>query len=49
MGLWSVLAQALTIFQRSLTAMQIQVAGLLQFAVPIFPTAEVRRSPQHPR
>lgn len=32
--------QALTIFQRSLTAMQIQVAGLLQFAVPRFPTAE---------
>ncbi|XP_025783291.1 protein tweety homolog 2, partial [Puma concolor] len=32
--------QALTIFQRSLTTMQIQVAGLLQFAVPLFPTAE---------
>ncbi|XP_036922370.1 protein tweety homolog 2 isoform X1 [Sturnira hondurensis] len=32
--------QALTVFQRSLTAMQIQVAGLLQFAVPIFPTAK---------
>uniref|UniRef100_A0A8C6DU78 Protein tweety homolog n=1 Tax=Moschus moschiferus TaxID=68415 RepID=A0A8C6DU78_MOSMO len=32
--------QALTVFQRSLTAMQIQVAGLLQFAVPRFPTAE---------
>lgn len=25
--------------------MQIQVAGLLQFAVPLFPTAEVRRPP----
>ncbi|XP_054448964.1 protein tweety homolog 2 [Pteronotus mesoamericanus] len=32
--------QALTVFQRSLTTMQIQVAGLLQFAVPVFPTAE---------
>ncbi|XP_017499493.2 protein tweety homolog 2 isoform X2 [Manis javanica] len=32
--------QALTIFQRSLTTMQIQVAGLLQFAVALFPTAE---------
>ncbi|CAI9163882.1 unnamed protein product [Rangifer tarandus platyrhynchus] len=32
--------QALTVFQRSLTAMQIQVAGLLQFAAPRFPTAE---------
>lgn len=42
-GLRSLLAQALTIFQRSLTAMQIQVAGLLQFAVPRFPTAEVRQ------
>lgn len=47
-GLWSLLAQALTIFQRSLTTMQIQVAGLLQFAVPLFPTAEVRRPPRHP-
>lgn len=37
--------QALTAFQRSLTTMQIQVAGLLQFAVPLFPTAEVRRLP----
>lgn len=37
--------QALTIFQRSLTTMQLQVAGLLQFAVPLFPTAEVRRLP----
>lgn len=45
----SVPTQALTVFQRSLTAMQIQVAGLLQFAVPMFPTAEVRQSPQHPR
>lgn len=34
-------AQALTTFQRSLTTMQIQVGGLLQFAVPLFPTAEV--------
>ncbi|XP_062937238.1 protein tweety homolog 2 isoform X2 [Cynocephalus volans] len=32
--------QALTTFQRSLTTMQIQVAGLLQFAVALFPTAE---------
>uniref|UniRef100_A0A8C6WA42 Protein tweety homolog n=1 Tax=Nannospalax galili TaxID=1026970 RepID=A0A8C6WA42_NANGA len=32
--------QSLTIFQRSLTTMQIQVVGLLQFAVPLFPTAE---------
>ncbi|KAF6097974.1 tweety family member 2 [Phyllostomus discolor] len=32
--------QALTVFQRSLTTMQIQVAGLLQFAVPMFPTAQ---------
>lgn len=44
-GLWSLLAQALTTFQRSLTTMQIQVAGLLQFAVPLFPRAEVRRTP----
>ncbi|GAB1297028.1 Protein tweety homolog 2 [Apodemus speciosus] len=33
-------AESLTIFQRSLTTMQIQVVGLLQFAVPLFPTAE---------
>ncbi|XP_029069106.1 protein tweety homolog 2 isoform X1 [Monodon monoceros] len=32
--------QALTVFQRSLTTMHIQVTGLLQFAVPLFPTAE---------
>ncbi|XP_053495668.1 protein tweety homolog 2-like isoform X2 [Ictalurus furcatus] len=32
--------QSLTIVQRSLTAMQINVQGLLQFAVPLFPTAE---------
>ncbi|XP_015426192.1 PREDICTED: protein tweety homolog 2 [Myotis davidii] len=32
--------QALTIFQRSLTAMQTQVAELLRAAVPFFPTAE---------
>ncbi|XP_060795102.1 protein tweety homolog 2-like isoform X3 [Neoarius graeffei] len=35
------LLQSLTIVQRSLTAMQIQVQGLLQFAVPLFPTAEI--------
>lgn len=33
--------QSLTICQRSLTTMQIQIQGLLQFAVPLFPTAEV--------
>lgn len=33
--------QPLAIFQRSLTTMQIQIQGLLQFAVPLFPTAEV--------
>ncbi|XP_006869669.1 PREDICTED: protein tweety homolog 2 [Chrysochloris asiatica] len=32
--------QTLTIFQRSLTAMQIQTSQLLKFAVPLFPTAE---------
>uniref|UniRef100_A0A8C9AQ27 Protein tweety homolog n=1 Tax=Prolemur simus TaxID=1328070 RepID=A0A8C9AQ27_PROSS len=32
--------QTLTVFQRSLTTMQIQVSGLLQFAVSLFPTAE---------
>ncbi|KAM7068704.1 protein tweety homolog 2 [Molossus nigricans] len=32
--------QALTVFQRSLTAMQTQVGDLLQFAVPVFPMAE---------
>ncbi|XP_062447641.1 protein tweety homolog 2 isoform X2 [Rhea pennata] len=32
--------QALTVFQRSLTTMQIQIQGLLQFALPLFPTAE---------
>ncbi|XP_067101268.1 LOW QUALITY PROTEIN: protein tweety homolog 2 [Osmerus mordax] len=32
--------QSLTVFQRSLTTMQIQIQGLLQFAVPLFPTAE---------
>ncbi|XP_061612639.1 protein tweety homolog 2 isoform X1 [Phyllopteryx taeniolatus] len=32
--------QPLTLFQRSLTTMQIQIQGLLQFAVPLFPTAE---------
>ncbi|TWW82239.1 Protein tweety -like protein 2 [Takifugu flavidus] len=34
------LMNPLTIFQRSLTTMQIQIQGLLQFAVPLFPTAE---------
>lgn len=48
-GLRSLLAQALTVFQRSLTTMQTQVAELLQFAVPVFPMAEVRLSPQHAR
>ncbi|XP_041433587.1 protein tweety homolog 2 isoform X1 [Xenopus laevis] len=33
-------AVALTVFQRSLTTMQIQIQGLLQFAVPLFPTAQ---------
>lgn len=33
--------QALTVFQRSLTTMQIQTQGLIQFALPLFPTAEV--------
>uniref|UniRef100_A0A7N9IDN4 Protein tweety homolog n=1 Tax=Macaca fascicularis TaxID=9541 RepID=A0A7N9IDN4_MACFA len=33
-------SQTLTTFQRALTTMQIQVAGLLQFAVPLFSTAE---------
>uniref|UniRef100_A0A8C0H9U0 Protein tweety homolog n=1 Tax=Chelonoidis abingdonii TaxID=106734 RepID=A0A8C0H9U0_CHEAB len=32
--------QALTIYQRSLTTMQIQIQGLMQFAVLLFPTAE---------
>uniref|UniRef100_A0A1A8DX93 Protein tweety homolog n=1 Tax=Nothobranchius kadleci TaxID=1051664 RepID=A0A1A8DX93_NOTKA len=32
--------QPLTTFQRSLTTMQIQIQGLLHFAVPLFPTAE---------
>ncbi|XP_024920528.1 protein tweety homolog 2-like isoform X2 [Cynoglossus semilaevis] len=32
--------QSLTVCQRSLTTMQIQIQGLLQFSVPIFPTAE---------
>lgn len=34
-------SQALTVFQRSLTTMQIQIQGLIQFALPLFPTAEV--------
>ncbi|KAM5134875.1 protein tweety homolog 2 [Mantella aurantiaca] len=32
--------QTLNVFQKSLNTMQIQVQGLLQFAVPIFPTAQ---------
>ncbi|NXU68598.1 TTYH2 protein, partial [Horornis vulcanius] len=32
--------QALTLFQRSLTTMQIQIQGLIQYALPLFPTAE---------
>ncbi|XP_077595663.1 protein tweety homolog 2 isoform X2 [Stigmatopora nigra] len=32
--------QPLTLFQRSLTTMQIQIQSLLLFAVPLFPTAE---------
>ncbi|NXU88501.1 TTYH2 protein, partial [Xiphorhynchus elegans] len=32
--------QALTVFQRSLTTMQIQTQGLIQYALPLFPTAE---------
>ncbi|KAK3552795.1 hypothetical protein QTP86_022583, partial [Hemibagrus guttatus] len=32
--------QSLTIFQRSLTTMQIQIQGLLQISISIFPTAE---------
>lgn len=42
MGGCGLSTQSLTVFQRSLTTMQIQVVGLLQFAVPLFPTAEVR-------
>ncbi|NWX63662.1 TTYH2 protein, partial [Promerops cafer] len=34
--------QALTVFQRSLTTMQIQIQGLMQYALPLFPTAEVQ-------
>ncbi|KAM9462411.1 protein tweety homolog 2-like [Clarias gariepinus] len=32
--------QSMTLFQKSLTTMQIQVQRLLQFAIPTFPTAE---------
>ncbi|NWW24394.1 TTYH2 protein, partial [Falcunculus frontatus] len=32
--------QALTVFQRSLTTMQIQIQGLIQYALPLFPTAK---------
>ncbi|NWS28836.1 TTYH2 protein, partial [Polioptila caerulea] len=32
--------QALTVFQRSLTTMQIQIQGLIQYALPLFPTTE---------
>uniref|UniRef100_A0A8C4Z4B0 Protein tweety homolog n=1 Tax=Gadus morhua TaxID=8049 RepID=A0A8C4Z4B0_GADMO len=38
--LLSCLGLSLTVFQRSLTTMQIQIQGLLQFAVPLFPSAE---------
>lgn len=34
-------SQALTVFQRSLTTMQMQTQGLIQFALPLFPMAEV--------
>uniref|UniRef100_A0A3B4YMH5 Protein tweety homolog n=1 Tax=Seriola lalandi dorsalis TaxID=1841481 RepID=A0A3B4YMH5_SERLL len=34
------LVSSLTICQRSVTTMQIQIQGLLQFSVPVFPTAE---------
>lgn len=43
--------QALTVFQRSLTTMQIQIQGLIQYALPLFPTAEVlerRAGDPHP-
>uniref|UniRef100_A0A8B9G0U0 Protein tweety homolog n=1 Tax=Amazona collaria TaxID=241587 RepID=A0A8B9G0U0_9PSIT len=39
-GLSNPFQQALTVFQRSLTTMQIQIQGLMQFALPVFPTAE---------
>uniref|UniRef100_A0A8C8RSV2 Protein tweety homolog n=1 Tax=Pelusios castaneus TaxID=367368 RepID=A0A8C8RSV2_9SAUR len=39
-GLARLARSALTIYQRSLTTMQIQIQGLMQFAVPLFPTAE---------
>ncbi|CAK6963078.1 protein tweety homolog 2-like [Scomber scombrus] len=32
--------QSLTVCQRSVTTMQIQIQGLMQFSVPLFPTAE---------
>lgn len=37
-----VFLQSLTICQRSLTTMQIQIQGLLRFTAPIFPTAQVK-------
>uniref|UniRef100_A0A9J8C6Y7 Protein tweety homolog n=1 Tax=Cyprinus carpio carpio TaxID=630221 RepID=A0A9J8C6Y7_CYPCA len=40
LGAGTATAVSLTIFQRSLTTMQIQVQGLLQFSVAVFPTAE---------
>lgn len=40
-GLVIMFSQSLTICQRSLTTMQIQIQGLMQFSVPMFPTAEV--------
>lgn len=33
--------QSLTVCQRSLTTMQIQIQGLLRFSAPLFPTAQV--------
>ncbi|TNN71549.1 Protein tweety 2 [Liparis tanakae] len=40
LGAGTATAVSLTVCQRSLTTMQIQIQGLLQFSVPIFPTAE---------
>ncbi|KAJ8251410.1 hypothetical protein GJAV_G00221040 [Gymnothorax javanicus] len=39
-GCYCHLLESMSIYQRSLTTMQIQIQGLLQFAVPLFPTAE---------
>ncbi|KAM6914799.1 protein tweety homolog 2-like isoform 2-T2 [Lycodopsis pacificus] len=40
LGAGTATAVSLTICQRSLTTMQIQIQGLLQLSVPVFPTAE---------